>query len=200
MHKVLISSFVLYKQKLSKTSNYFGFGNFKLGLATYIGKTQSTLYHGLDNNDEKGLSIADSSVVGISMFGLDATYKIKGFHFKSQYILANISNTDQYNTFTGSDMGSALMGYYLELAYDLFHTKEGVMELLPFFRYENYNTHHKTEGSIATNQAFRKTEITFGLGWKMAKGAIIKADYQIINSSGFDDSNYQLNMGVGIGF
>jgi hypothetical protein len=185
---------------LSAKIDYYGFGNLKIGLATYLGKTQSNLYNGLDKNDPIAMASADSSVVGVNMIGLDAQLTKGGLQARGQYILANISNADQYNAFAGSDLGSMLTGYYAELAYDLLHQKEGPTALIPFLRYENYNTHAKTEEKLPQNDALNKTEITFGLGWKMSTGTVLKGDYQIINSKASDTPKYQLNFGIGISF
>src|SRR5690606_16916226 len=57
---------------------YFGIRGLNVGLAGYFGKTQSTLYNGIDKNDDAAIARADSSVVGISMLGVDARYSIKG--------------------------------------------------------------------------------------------------------------------------
>ena len=185
---------------ISAKVDYYGLANLKLGLATYMGKSQSTLYNGLDKKDASALVVADSSVVGVTMVGLDAQYTKGGLQMRGQYVLANISNAAEYNTFTGNDVGSTLMGYYLELAYNVLQKTESDTELYPFIRYENYNTHANTEGELTANDALNKTEITFGLSWKMTKGAVLKADYQIINSKGGDAATYQFNLGVGVGF
>ncbi len=51
----------------------------KLGASTYLGKSQSTLFNGLNKNDHSAVAMADSSVVGISMIGFDARYRKNGF-------------------------------------------------------------------------------------------------------------------------
>ena len=93
---------------------YFGIRGLNIGLAGYFGNTQSTLYNGIDKNDEEAIAKADSSVVGVSMFGADARYSIKGLKVTGQLYFTNLSNTEQYNEFTadkgGGNLGSSFFG------------------------------------------------------------------------------------------
>jgi hypothetical protein len=180
--------------------DYYGISGLKVGLSGYFGKTQSTLFDGLDTNDDVLSSVADSSVVGISMIGADFRYGIKGFSFKGQYYLCNLSNTDQYNTLTDSDLGSTLSGYYLEAGYNVLSSFDSELDLIPFIRYENYNTHATTAGELEQNPELNKTEITAGIGLKLAPGAVLKADMQFVSNEGSDDVIQILNLGVGIWF
>lgn len=186
---------------LSAKIDYFGVPGLKFGLAGYLGNTQSTLYNGLDKDNTAGIAMADSSVVGVAMVGVDATYNIAGFEFRGQYNYASLSNTDQYNGFTGKDLGSALRGFYLEASYDLLHTaSSGTSKLVSFVRYENYNTHHKTEGGLVKNPEFHREEITAGLGWWITPGVALKGDFQWMKNKDTNDFVEQFNMGIGIWF
>jgi hypothetical protein len=42
--------------------------------------------------------------------------------------------------------------------------------------------------------------MTFGLGFKVAQGAVFKADYQIKSNASSDEETGQFNLGVGIWF
>lgn len=172
--------------------------NLKLGLSGYVGKTQSTLYDGLDRNDAAAKAHADSSVIGLSMIGLDGSYTLNKIIFKGQYIFANLSNTSAYNHFTGSDVGSALQGYYIEAAYH--HYLGDDYRFTPFVRYENYNTHLKVDDSMTKNLDYNRTELTFGASLLLSGGAVLKADYQVFSNAGSSNRNGQLNFGIGIWF
>ncbi|MGV6846602.1 MAG: hypothetical protein ACWA42_10805 [Lutibacter sp.] len=166
--------------------DFYGIQGLRLGVSTYLGKTQS---------DDTAI---DGSTVGISMFGFDARYRYKKLQFRGQYITTNLSDTDKYNTLTGKDLGSAMYGFYSEIAYDF--KLKGVEVLTPFFRYENYDTNSKTDG-IARNLAYERSEFIFGLNYKVANGAAFKIDYQYSsNKLPNTDSIGQLNAGVGIWF
>ena len=184
---------------LAARVDYYGLPGLKLGLSTYNGKSQSDLYNGLDESDQTAVAQADSSVVGISMIGLDARYRYAGFEARGQFNLASISNSDSYNEFTGSDLGSRMLGWYLEAGYDLLYGNTNGQRLVPFVRYERYNTHAATAGNLGKNKAFDRTDVTVGAGWWLTSGAVLKADYQFFSNAA-DSKSGQLNLGIGIWF
>ncbi|HNP18538.1 MAG TPA: hypothetical protein PKL31_08905 [Fulvivirga sp.] len=187
---------------LSSKLDYYGLPGLKLGLAGYFGKSQSTLFDGLDKDNDVMIDQADSSVVSIAMVGFDARYQYKGFTARAVVVNANINNTDEYNAFVGSDLGSRMFGYYVEGGYDVlrFFKQKTDKRLDVFARYEKYNTHEEVD-LIAKNESYNRTDITLGLGYKIAPGAVLKADYQIQknDASGSKDKKV-LNFGIGIWF
>jgi len=184
---------------LATKIDYYGIPGLKLGLSTYNGKSQSSLYNGLDKDDDAGKARADSSVIDIFMLGLDARYSISGFEARGQFNIASNGNTAAYNEFTGKDLGSQMLGWYVEASYNLLFTSDTNQKLVPFVRYEKYNTHSKTDGGLAINKAYDRTDVTIGAGWWLAPGAVLKADYQFF-SNGLDESKGQFNLGIGIWF
>jgi hypothetical protein len=184
---------------LATKIDYYGIPGLKLGLSTYNGKSQTSLYNGLDKNNQAAMAQADSSVVGISMLGLDARYRNKGFEARAQFNVANNKNTSQYNSFTGKDLGSQMLGWYLEAGYNLLENAQTEQRFVPFVRYEKYNTHAKTEGTVQINESYDRTDVTLGAGWWLASGAVLKADYQFFNN-GLSEKSGQLNLGIGIWF
>jgi hypothetical protein len=181
--------------------DHYGIANLKLGLSGYFGKTQSTMFDGLDTSDELAMSQADSTVVGVNMIGLDARYTKRGIQLRGQFNYISLSDTDTYNAFTSSDVGSAMSGFYVEAGYNLFQTKKNITsELIPFIRYEKYNTHASVEGDLSKNSAYNRTEITTGLGWKITPGSILKADIQWFKDGSDNEYKKQLNLGVGVWF
>ncbi len=182
---------------LSAKLDYYGVKGLNIGMAGYFGKTQSSAFNGLDKNDDFAEAVADSTRVGISMFGMDVRYKVNALQLKGQYIHSFISDVAEYNDKTGKDLGKQMQGYYLEAGYDLLHGKE--QALIPFVRYENYNTHHKVAGNMSANKAYDREEVFFGLSYHLAKGAVVKADYQM-SKDGNDVKKNFVNCGVGIWF
>lgn len=182
--------------------DFYGVPGLNLGLAGYVGKTQSSLYDGLDKTDKAAVAEADSSIVDVAMGGIDARYKVGALQLRGEYIFGKIGNTDQYNEFTGKDLGSSIYGYYVEAAYDLFAHCDNADEnqhLYPFVRYEAYDTHNKVEG-ITANDKYNRTEVTAGLSWHVANGAALKADYQWLKNEATDEWLGRLNMGVAVWF
>ncbi len=192
---------IINTPNLSFRLNYFGISGLQLGLSGYTGQTQSTLYNGVDKGDALAVAVADSSVVGLTMFGADARYLLGGLQLRAQLNYGLVSNSSAYNDFTGSDMGSTISGWYGEIGYNLLHGIDRYeSELIPFFRYEQYNTHTSVESVMVADPNNNRNDLTFGLGWKMARGAMLKMDYQIFQNKGTEDSRQQLNAGVAIWF
>lgn len=186
---------------VSAKVDFFGVSGLKIGLSGYFGKSQSTLYDGLDKNDDDAQAIADSSVIGISMIGLDYRYSISGFHTRGQLIYGKFSNVDDYNMFTGQDLGESMLGYYAEVSYDIFHHNSSVEnELTPFFRFEKYNTHNSVVTGMTSNNAYDMTEMFFGFAFKMDRGAAFKVDYQLYKNADESTFNSMINMGIGVWF
>jgi hypothetical protein len=196
-------SYITYPDFAGRVS-YYGYPGLNLGFSAYVGDSESKAYDGLDLADESAVASADSTIIGVQMLGVDARYNKGSLQLTGQYILANLSNTDQYNAITSKDLGSKLTGYYAEVGYNLM---DGIIpfieseteELIAFARYENYNTHAETEG-VAINDVYNRTEMTFGLGFKVAQGAVFKADYQIKSNASSEEETGQFNFGIGVWF
>ena len=102
---------VLRTPALTGKATFYGLNGLRLGLSGYYGNSETSLYDGLDRNDTEAIAQADSSRVGIAMAGVNAQYNLGKFQFTGQLIYTSISNTEQFNTFTSSDMGSEILGY-----------------------------------------------------------------------------------------
>ncbi|WP_298472700.1 hypothetical protein [uncultured Maribacter sp.] len=171
--------------------DYYGFPGLRLGFSTYFGKTQAA-----DEVEE-----IDGANIGIAMLGFDARYAYKRFTARGQFIHASLSDTEAYNNLTGRDLGSALQGWYVEGGYNLLPINNE-QKLFAFARYEMYNTHKDTAGSLARNDAYNRTDITTGLSYHIAPGVVVKGDYQFRSneSEGNDGVKNRLNFGIGVWF
>ncbi|OFX58651.1 MAG: hypothetical protein A2066_06370 [Bacteroidetes bacterium GWB2_41_8] len=186
---------------------YYGIRGLNVGLSGYFGDTQSKLYNGIAKDNEAALAKADSSVVGISMIGLDARYNIKGLQLRGQFYQMGLSNADQYNKFTGkkggplNDLGSSMTGYYIEAGYNVFRHLEKVnTELVPFVRLEGYDTHASVPSNISRNNSYKNSVITTGLTLKLAQGAVLKADLQYVKPDGAESYSKVFSTGLGVMF
>lgn len=187
---------------LSFKVDYYGKTNFNLGFAGYFGKTQSTMFDDLDISDDFLVAQADSSRVGLKMFGLDLRYNNDGFAFRSAYIFGSMSNTMEYNAFTGSNAGSKFYGFYAEASYNLFRLFEvnSDQALVIFVRYEDYNTQSDVEAGTSMDDKYSVHDIVAGLGYKIADGVVLKADLQFRKAKNASSYSKQFNAGVAIWF
>jgi hypothetical protein len=170
--------------------DYYGIPGLRIGLSGYFGDTQV-------EDDVKDIN---GSVIGISMLGLDARYAYQRFTARGQFVHGQLSGTEAYNNATGRDLGSTIQGWYLEGGYNLL-AQEKAQRLFAFLRYEQYDTHAETAGSLVRNDAYNRTDITTGLSYHIAPGVVLKGDYQFRENavSGGDVAN-RLNFGIGVWF
>lgn len=170
--------------------DYYGMPGLRLGLSGYFGDTQA----------EDDVEAIEGANIGISMIGLDARYAFQRFTARGQYVYGSLSGTEAYNTLTGKDLGSAMQGYYVEGAYNLLPQSKQ-QRLFAFLRYEKYDTHADTAGSLIRNDAYNRKDVTFGLSYHIAPGVVFKGDYQIRDNalSGSNVDN-RLNFGLGVWF
>ena len=170
--------------------DYYGIRGLRLGLATYLGKTQA-------EDDVKKL---EGARIGVSMLGFDARYAYKRFMARGQFIQGWLSDTEAYNSLTGQDLGSALQGWYVEGAFNLLPQGKK-QKLFAFARFESYDTHAQTDGTLVRNDAYNRSNITTGLTYHIVTGVVVKGDYQFRSNAleGSDIPN-QLNFGIGVWF
>lgn len=170
--------------------DYYGIPGLRMGLSGYFGKTQA----------EDDVEEIDGANIGITMVGFDLRYAFQRFSGRGQVIYASLSDTEAYNDLTGRDLGSALLGYYGEIGYNLLPL-ENKQRLIVFGRYEAYNTHAKTAGMLEKNDAYNRTDITTGLSYHIAPGVVLKGDYQFRdNNVENGDVDNRLNFGIGVWF
>ncbi len=185
---------------------YYGIIGLNLGLSVYLGGTQSTEFNKLNRDDKTEMSIADSSVVKIRMFGFDARYQTSGFQFRAQTYYTKLLNTDEYNNFTASnnvpnDVGSSMYGYYFEAGYNVFQELPKIKsELISFVRYSAFNTQNTVVSGLIKNPAYQMQVITAGIGWKPISEVAIKADIQLLKSNQESNFNKTFNAGIAIWF
>lgn len=185
---------------------FFGVRNLNIGVSYYGGKSQSKLFQNIDQIDNNQIIKADSSVVNINMLGIDGRYNWKGIQLRGQFYWIHLDNTDQYNIFTGTngvsnDLGSQMIGYYVEAGYNVFKMiPKAKTQLIPFFRYEFYNMHHAVGNIISKNSSYKNTLLTAGLTYKLHEGVSLKSDIQFAKSALDTEWSTTLNFGFGIMF
>ena len=182
---------VINTPNLSMKVDYYGILGLKLGLAGYFGNTQS---------DDPSV---ENSTVGVSMIGFDARYVYRSLQLRGQYIYTGLSGTAEYNELTGKDLGAQMNGFYGEVAYDFMPliAKKSTKNLVLFSRYEKYNTQSKMAGSLESNLAYDRSNVTLGVDFKFVPGVALKMDYQWFDNA--DPNNTllnQFNAGIGVMF
>ena len=184
---------------LSAKVNYYGLKGFDIGLATYMGSTESSLFHNVHRDSVAEMATADSSIVGVQMVGFDFRYQAKRLQAKGELFYSKFDNTTAYNAFAKKDLGSSMFGYYGEIGYDVSNLLGIKKRLVPFVRYSEYNTHYTVNENMTSNNAYDRTVVTAGFSLFLNESFVVKADYQnFSNANGVQ--NHQLNSGIGFWF
>jgi hypothetical protein len=184
---------------LSGKINYYGIKGFDIGLAGYLGTTESSLFKNIHRDSVTQMARADSSIVGVQMVGFDFRYQAKKLQAKGELFFSNFTNTSSYNAFTGRDLGSSMFGYYGEVGYDVSTLLGMQKKLVPFARYSQYNTHQSVDESMIPNKAYDRTVVTAGFSFFLNDAVVIKADYQNF-SNALQSQIHQFNSGIGFWF
>ena len=181
--------------------SFYGLNGLRLGLSGYYGNTETTLYNGLERNDQLAVGTADSTIVGVGMVAMNAHYRIANFQLTAVGSYTKLSNTGAFNSYTSSDVGKEIFGYYAEVAYrQKIKSGQSFPQLIPFVRYENYDTHYAVEGGTMRNASYHREELTAGVGFQITPGTIIKADYQWVKNEANPKPYSVLNIGFGYWF
>jgi hypothetical protein len=94
-----------------------------------------------------------------------------------------------------------MYGYYAEAGYDVLHGLESTdMELVPFVRYQEYDTHMTVAAGIQKKDLYKEHVITTGLTLKLNKGVVIKTDIDFAKTKVAPAYTTTLNAGVGVMF
>ena len=184
---------------LSGKINYYGIRGFDIGLAGYLGTTESSLFKNIHRDSVSQMARADSSIVGVQMVGFDFRYQAKKLQAKGELFFSNFTNTSSYNAFTERDLGSSMFGYYGEVGYDVSSLLGMQKKLVPFARYSKYNTHQSVDDAMIPNKAYDRTVVTAGFSFFLNEAVVIKADYQNF-SNALQSQTHQFNSGIGFWF
>lgn len=162
----------------------------RLGLSGYYG--------GTDNANKGGSSGAEND---FTMVSADFEYDVSRFRFRG--VVAHGSNSDVQNLPAGT--GEEIFGWYLEGGVSVMPEawQTGKMEeadLIPFVRYEEYDTQYKVPAGTVKDGANDRTDITVGINVPLTQQFVLKADYQFKYSEAATDPNNVFNLGMGWAF
>lgn len=166
----------------------------RLGLSGYYGGT---------DNKNKGGSNTNITDNVFSMVSADFEYDISRLQFRGVVAYGENSDAAGLQTAYGNDTGSEIFGWYLEAGADVLpdSCKTGKLKdssLIPFIRYEQYDTHHAVPGNVTANDAYFRTEITTGISWLLTRNFVVKADIQFIDTDAAgSDMTTKYNAGIG---
>ncbi len=154
-----------------------------VGLAGYFGNSGPNAG---DTYRDEGDSTPDIQPfklrVPVAGVALDARLRRSGIEARGLLAYFSIGNTDDLRDTLnaagesiGPDIGSSLFGAYLELGYDVFHTTEIDHELVPFVRYEFYDTAFTSSDAYEGGER-GSSDYVFGLSWRPIRQVVFKSN------------------------
>jgi len=166
----------------------------RIGLSGYYG--------GTDNADGGGGNGIDNT---FGLYSADFEYDVSRFQFRGVLAQGFNSDADSLNAAFGNDVADEILGWYLEGGVGVLpeSCKTGKLadaDVIPFVRYEWYDTQHKVPTGVTKDGANERTIVTVGVNFPLTQQFVLKADYQIRSSEGATDPNNLFNLGMGWAF
>jgi hypothetical protein len=159
----------------------------RIGLSGYFG--------GTDNANQGGGNGTEND---FGMVSSDFQYNVSRFMLSG--LVAFGENSDTQNLPAGT--GKEIFGWYLVGGVKVMPDswKKGKLaeaDLIPFVRYEQYDTQYKVDSGTTKDGANERTEITLGINFPLTRLFVLKADYQFRYNEGASDPNNYFNLGMG---
>jgi hypothetical protein len=111
--------------------------------------------------------------------------------------LDDVAGLNRALALTGNkSVGEAMDGYYLEAGYDLFAGRGDDSRLVPFARWETYDTQSAVPAGYARNPASDVEQLTLGLQWYPFEQLVVKADWMDVDN-GAGTGVDQINLALG---
>jgi hypothetical protein len=149
----------------------------------------------------QGLADPTGGTLGVStrIFELHADWRWRALELRGLYADADLGDVAGLNRALGlvgnQSVGEAMDGYYLQAGYDVLSGRGGDGRLLPFARWETYDTQAEVPAGYARNPANDVEVLTLGLQWQPIEQVVVKADWQDVDNgagTGVDQVNLAL--------
>ncbi len=140
--------------------------------------------------------------IGVAGFSFDARTRWKGLEARAVAAMFMIGDTDKLRESDAAlDVGSQIFGAYGEVGFNVLSVLDSTHALVPFVRYEYYDTLFGVEGRDETDddKAKQVTEVVAGLNYRPVDGVSFKTDLILkYPGKGLDSTTF--NVGVGVMF
>lgn len=153
--------------------DFTGVSGLVAGASIFTGKA------GQGRRTPDGLGVDASTTV----WDLHADWRWRGLWLRGLYAQTTIGDAARVDELVGlagdESVGSRQKGWYLQGAFDVLSLTAGSRAaLLPFVRYERYDTQARVPAGYDRNPANDRREWTVGVGYKPIEQIIVKADWQ----------------------
>lgn len=171
---------------------YYGIKNLRLSASGYYGNTAKNA-----SKPQKMTGIK----APVSIISADGQYLAKNFAVRANLLYGNLGaskrvsqinkNVSKNTGFPRTPVAKNAVTYAIEAGYNIlsfFDTKE---KLMPFFRYEYYNSAEKVEEGMSEMPINKRDVYTVGLNYNLLPNMLLKADYSMrkLDKGKYNDEN-----------
>ena len=136
--------------------------------------------------------VGDASV---TLWDADVRFRMMGIDLAGLYARTKVKGADSISALVGETVGSEQVGWYAEAAYHLGQVTQSKWDLVPFVRWEEFNTQEGTPAGFAENPARDRQVLTYGLAFYPDPQVAVKIDQeQWEDEAGGDESRYNLGL------
>lgn len=137
-----------------------------------------------------------------------ADFRWRGLQARVLYVGTTIDNVEQLNIAqtdrgvleAGESIGEKQSGWYAEVGYDVLSAfTKSSQAVIPYLRYEQYDTQQQVADGFTRNPSFDRTVLTAGVAYKPITQVVVKADYNRIENEANTGVN-QFNVALGFMF
>ncbi|MGD8377958.1 MAG: hypothetical protein PVF68_17650 [Acidobacteriota bacterium] len=118
----------------------------------------------------------------VTLVDLHAEWRWRGLQLRglwTQMKIGDAAAINQLNGFTGADsVGSRLEGWYLQAGYDVLAPLTTDQKVIPYVRWEEYDTQKEVPSGYAANPANDVRLLTYGVAYQPIPQVILKVDWQ----------------------
>ena len=112
-----------------------------------------------------------------------AEWRWRGLEARALWAQGRVDEADLLNDALGligaASVGERMEGYYLQAGYDVLSGADSTDQaLIPFFRYETFDTQQQVPAGFIADPARDVRVLTGGIAWKPLPQLVLKADYQ----------------------
>jgi hypothetical protein len=129
-----------------------------------------------------------------------AEFRARGLSVRALYARTKIDDAAKINESSGfvgtQSVGEEQYGWYGEVGYDVLAPFESRHALIPYARYERYDTQKAVPAGFASNPANDVTVTTLGVAWKPLLNIVVKADWNKIENEAKTGAD-QINVALG---
>ena len=153
-------------------------------------------------NSAQGKMTASGKSFGgrTTLFDLHAEWRWRGIQARGLFVDTRIADAADINALNGlagdQSVGSRQRGWYLEGGYDLFSSRPASVSLIPFARWERYDTQREVPAGFERNPENNVSLFTLGAVFKPIANIAVKTDWQRRRTAARTGTN-QWNLALG---